>query len=807
MVVETRQKREEELSERVVKLRKPVIDLPYVHDTERLKIMMDVYREAEPGEPTIMLRAKFFDRVMSEKTIYIDENPIVGTVGRGQNYNYSYPEYSAEWMGPAVTVEGFGSDRGCAAATEEDMKITKEAYDYWKERCMPAVAGRIYDKLHPEGPNYKTMFGTLSVSTHQTPLPMGLPMPDWADLMKTGLNGRIAKAEEKMRELKLWDRNDLTAYDKYNFYQAVIISLKAVINNAHRYADLAKKMAKKEADPQRQQELLRIAETCKRVPAKPPRNFYEAVQFHWFIIVANLVEESGCGTGPQRFSLYMYPYYKKDIEEGRITKEEALELLECLFCKYRETTMLTDLAGMKGQGGQTSKYFTIGGLTADGRDATNEIDFLLLETQRRMQLPEPALTLLYHNKLSDEFLHEVVRLLRTSIGQPQLQNNEVGIQREIHHHGCSVEEAREGLASTYCVSMGLKNAGFLYGGTFNAAKLIELVLNNGTDPFNYLFMGLKTGELESLTSYEKFWEAFVKQLEYHTLRQREMNLLEIAAVQQNIPQPLRSAITDDCLDKGVDWLSGARYPTGGPLMTAAVDAINSLAAIKKLVYDDKKITLEKLKEVLAANFVGFEKIQKMCFKAPKFGNDDEYADQIARRFWDTYYDIYKNSPLNRDMKGSRPEPYSIAVHVFFGCTTGALPTGRPASEFLTDASVSAQRGTDTQGPTALIKSAAGAMDTVKYGCNHLNVRFHPSALEGEEGERNLLSLIKTYMDLGGSHIQFNCVSTETLKNAQVQPAQYEDLVVRVAGFSAFYVHLDKMIQDEIIERTEVKFGC
>ena len=236
------------------------------------------------------------------------------------------------------------------------------------------------------------------------------------------------------------------------------------------------------------------------------------------------------------------------------------------------------------------------------------------------------------------------------------------------------------MATTFCVSTGIVGAGFSYGGTSNGAKLIELVFNNGSDPMTRVQFGPKTGEVESLTSYEKFYEAFHKQLEFITHRQREFNLIEIGSTQQILPQVWRSAVTPDCIERGLDWLSGgARYPLGGPLLTAATDVINSLAAVKKLVYEDKKITLKKLKEALAANFVGFEDVQKMCLNAPKFGNDIEYVDQIARKFWDDYYDIYKNSPYDRNRKGSRPEPYSIAMHNIFGMFTGALPTGRNAN--------------------------------------------------------------------------------------------------------------------------------
>ncbi|UCG83653.1 MAG: hypothetical protein JSW38_02240, partial [Dehalococcoidia bacterium] len=423
-------------------------------------------------------------------------------------------------------------------------------------------------------------------------------------------------------------------------------------------------------------------------------------------------------------------------------------------------------------------------------------------------LPEPAITVFYHDKMPEDFLHACVELIRTGIGQPQFKNYDVAVQRELYHQQCSLEEARE-VSTVYCVSVALpKSCAVCFSGPFNMAKVIEMTFNNGRDPMTGdIQMGPKTGEVKSFTSWEKFYEAFRQQLSYAMLRHREFNLIELNTVAEFRPVPFRSAIHNDCIERGLSLdAGGARYYSGGPLYTAGIDVANSLTAIKKLVYDEKKITLKKLKEALDANFEGYEEIQRMCLDAPKFGNDDDYADKMARQVWDLVYDIYKGSPLDRNRKGSRPEPYSIALHNFFGYITGALPTGRNAGEALTDASVSAMPGTDLSGPTALVKSAAGAMDTVKYGTNHLNMRFHPSNLEGVKGAKALISLIKTYMALGGDHIQFNSISTETLKDAQVHAENYQDLVVRVAGFSAFYVHLDKGIQDEIIKRTELSFS-
>ena len=800
MAVETMQ--EGMMTDRIAELKKSIIESPIVHDVERLKFLMEVYRETD-GESPIMRRAKVFDRVLSGKTIYIDENPIVCTVGRGRNYVYVYPEFSCEWMGDK---SNYATDRLAIGFTEEERGLINETIDYWRNRCQAAISRRIYESLHRGEADFDTMFEAGRIATALADFPFRHAMADYPTILNKGLNWQIAVAEKKLAKVEVWDFGNREARSKYDFYQAVIMCLRAVVKLAHRYASLAREMAKAEADPERRLELLRIAETCKWVPAKPARNFYEAVQSFWFVSVASLIEEEGCGITPWKFSQYMYPFYKKDIDEGRITREQAIVLLEFLFLKMKETYFMLPALSLLANSGQTSKYFKLGGVTADGKDATNEIDYLLLETQRRLLVPEPALSVFYHDKMPEDFLHECVKLLRTGIGQPQFLNNDIAIQRELHHQGCSLEEARD-VSTIYCTSVALPNTSACFSGVINLAKPIELALNNGRDPGSGQQIGPMTGGAESFSSYEEFFDAFRKQVSYVLLRQREFNSIELSTIAELLPNPWRSAVHHDCLERGLSLdAGGARYQTGGHLMSGGTDAVNSLAAIKKLVFDEKKITLKKLKEVLDANFEGHEDIQRMCLKAPKFGNNDDYVDEIARRFWDLVYDIFKGSPFDRNRKGTRLEPYSIALHIVFGYLMGALPTGRKAGIPLTDGSVSAMPGTDVNGPTALANSAARAMDAVKYGTNHLNMKFHPSALEGTHGARNLISLIKTYMEMGGFHIQFNCISVETLKDAQLHPENYKDLVVRVAGFSAFYVYLDKAIQDEIIKRTELKFA-
>ena len=336
------------------------------------------------------------------------------------------------------------------------------------------------------------------------------------------------------------------------------------------------------------------------------------------------------------------------------------------------------------------------------------------------------------------------------------------------------------------------------------SKMLELALNNGKDPLSSRQIGPQNGG--SFKSYEELHDAVKKQFEHFFSLLRSINRLSWN-VMRELPVPWASALNPECIKKGKDLHEGgARYSAGSSTVAVGtVDLANSLAAIKKVVFEDKKITIEQLKEALAADFEGYEDIQQMCLNAPKYGNNDDYVDSIAKEWFEIFWRKHREFPDDFLGRPIKPEALSVTTHAFLGANTGALPNGRKARTAITDASVSAQPGTDISGPTALINSAAQVLDPVRFGANHFNMKFHPSALEGLEGTRKFLSLLKTYMDLGGYHVQFNCVSADTLKEAQIHPDEYRDLVVRVAGFSAFFIHLDKQVQDEIIKRTELKF--
>jgi formate C-acetyltransferase len=448
-------------------------------------------------------------------------------------------------------------------------------------------------------------------------------------------------------------------------------------------------------------------------------------------------------------------------------------------------------------------------LTANGQDATNDLDYLVIEVQRRLRLSQPSLTLLWHDKLPQQLLDKAVELIRTGIGQPQLLNNTLAVARLPQTFpGLSVEEARSA-ANVGCIPMRpAHSAANLWGAQVNMGKMIELALNNGRDRASRSQVGLKTGDPENFKTFEEFQEAVDKQIAHVIDRALNANNISFSVLAEMLPLPYSSCFIDDCIKTGKDVQNGgARYSTNWCNPIGTVDLGNSLAAVKKLVYDEHRFTFTQLKQALRANFEGeeYRDIYALCCNAPKYGNDDEYVDSIVQHC----YTVYASEHLkHQDVFGkvAHPEAFSVSLHNIAGMRTGALPSGRKAGLPHTDASVSAHPGTDHKGPTALINSAVRVLDNMEYGSNHLNMKFHPSVLAGPNGPRNLLYLVKGYMDMGGNHIQFNCVSGETLKDAQLHPEAYRDLVIRVAGFSAYFIHLDKALQDEIIRRTELNFA-
>lgn len=785
-----------ELSERVAREKEEVLSAPPRVDIDRIKFLMEVYKETEMLPPVI-LRARLFDKLCSEKPIFIDGNPIVGTLTKYKYGSYPVPEFGARWM---KKVDRMSLQRGEVLLTGEDKEWIDKSADSWWDKN---VFNRTREIINQSQGVDIAVLQKCGVATELIAGGFINPLPDYSKVLSKGLKGIITEvAQEKGRI----DTGSPEGLNKMYFYEGVLLCLNAMIKLAQRYAILAREMANSEENLQRKHELEKITQTCELVPANPARNFYEALQSVWFTILGTWIQSPIVLLSPPgNFTQYMYPFYKKDKEGGKLSDDEAIELLQFFFLKLNGLAQVLPPHGLALSQSRLGFQLSLGGLTPDGEDATNELDFLVLEAQRRIQLPEPLVNLLYHDTLSEEFLLKCIDLIRTGIGQPAFHDVRKAIARHLYHDKMTLEEARN-VTIVGCVQSGIPGCSAQpWEGLFNTAKMIELALNNGTDPLTGIRVGPQTGDAESFKSYEDVYGAVVKQLKYF------IPLLRLVArtawnIQRNFPAPFSSALINNCISEGRDIIDGGAryYVADGTSFIATVDLANSLAAIRRLIFEDKKVTMKQLREALAADFEGYEEIHRMCLNAPKYGNDDSHVDAIARELFKICWEEHQKIPsyLGRPLK---PEAYSVTSHFATGRFTGALPSGRKARTPLTDGSVSAMPGTDRNGPTALLKSAARVIDTEKFGCNHLNMKFHPSSLEGLEKARKFLGLIGTYMDLGGYHVQFNCVSSKTLKDAQLYPENYRNLIVRVAGFSAFFVNLDREVQNEIIKRTELRF--
>ncbi|MEA4858180.1 glycyl radical protein [Solidesulfovibrio sp.] len=776
-----------------------LLTAPQTVDTQRLVYLLEAYKEFD-SEPTIVLRAQFFAKLLHNKTIFIDQNPLVGTVTGQHAGVYVYPEWDSQWILKEMN-QAMMSHLGEVNISPEEQKLMTEAAKFFKTRSATCKARALSRQMHDYDPADDIKAGLFWDGTTVT---VGSGNVDYATFIDKGLAAVIAEVEAKLRSLPV----TVETSSRIDFYRASLIAMRALVHLAHRYAALAESLAARETDPVRAAELAEIAAVCRHVPEHPPRNFRESLQAWWFLHLGIQIEQAGCGSSPGRLGQFLEPYYQKDKRDNGLTREQAIAWLKCLFVKILEFGYYQGLSYARIVSGHTGHTISLGGLDAAGMDATAELDYLLLDTQIDMRNIQPTLTVLYHDRLKEDFLLKAVELERTGLGQPQWLNNRVVMERLLTRHaacGITLKDARN-CANLSCVGTGVagKTAFIREVGTFNLAKMVELALNDGFDPMTEKHVGAATGDPEAMAAFEDFYAAFEAQIGHLFRKARPYGSISNKALGDTVPGPLRSTMYGGCLESGRhEYEGGPRYYLYYSISTAGIDAANALAAVKHLVYDTKALTMARLRQALAADFQGFEEIRQLCLGAPKHGNGDPDVDRLVRRVYDSSMNRYQASGESFYGKHmANIEAYSLSIHNYFGMLTGALPSGRRKGTPLTDGSVSATPGTDKQGPMALIGSAAKALDTVRYGSNHFNMKFHPASVAGMAGARKLLSLIKAYMDMDGSHIQFNVVGSDTLRAAQAQPEDHKGLTVRVAGFSAYYTRLHKGVQDEIIARTE-----
>ena len=780
---------------RIKTLRDQFLDTPLSIDSERIRFMKEVYDDTA-GYQNIIRRAKFLAYTLENKKLYIDGNLFVGSMGGSPNAIYTYPEWNVHWMKEEKTVEN--------SKTDEERELNQWVLEYWDKRALKPRADEVFKKKYGYDANTSVEAGLFNEFTSW---PGGGGNLNYPKIYTEGIANVIEDIQKRQAALDM----RLPNAPKHYFYEACLILLPAVLRYAQRYAELAGKMAAEETNPDRKQELLDIAEVCKQVPERPARNLREAIQAHFFAHIIAELEQAGCGYSEAHLGQNLEPYYQRDKAAGLVGPEEATYMLKHLFVKLNEINYYYGQSVGTVNSADLGQSITTGGFTSDEEDATAEMDYYIMDAAIELVLPQPPLTCMYHDKLKGDFLQKCLDMVDTGAGMPQFVNGDVAVARALNLHGSNVtlEQARRPAVGA-CVGTYIPyETGHPVEGQPNLGKVIELTMNDGKDVISGIQVGPQTGDPESFEDFEDLYAAFEKQLEFCQRTLRYYSFVGNILAAEFLPCTWRSILTVGCIERGTEvWNGGANYYTVAHITVGGIDAANSLMAVKHLVYDEKKLTMTELKEALAASFEGYENVRKMCLDAPKHGNDLPEMNRLARRVYDSNYKAFQKvggNYISKDIK-SAPDAYTKSVHNYFGLKTAALPTGKKAGVALTDGSVSAMPGTDTNGPTALCASAAAAIDSVKYTSAHMNMKLPPEQLKTHMGREIVLSLLKTYMDLGGGHIQFNVLDTRILRDAQKHPEKYRDLVVRVAGFSAFFTSLHPGVQDEIIARTEQEFG-
>ena len=809
-------------------------------EAARAELITESYKMTE-GEPVIMRKAKAFAHILKGLPIIIrPEELIVGSTTIAPRGCQTYPEFSYDWLEAEFeTVETRSADP--FYISDETKKRLLEANKYWKGKTTSELATSY---MAPE--TLRAMEHNFFTTGNYFYNGVGHVNVQYDQVLKLGLKGIKEKAAKEMESCNFGDANYST---KVRFLEAVIISCDAVIMYAKRYAALANEMAEKEGNATRREELRLIARVCENVPENPATSFQEACQSFWFIQQVLQIESSGHSISPGRFDQYMYPYYAKDIENEVITREYAQELIDCIWVKLNDLNKCRDAASAEGFAGYSLfQNLIVGGQTPEGKDATNDLSFMCIDASKHVFLPMPSLSIRVWNGSSKELLLRAASLTRTGIGLPAYYNDEVIIPALINR-GISLDDARN-YSIIGCVEPQApgKTDGWHDAAFFNMCRPLEMVFSNGYD--QGVKASIQTGEVESFQTFEEFFGAYKKQMEYNiSLMVNADNAIDLAHAQL-CPLPFESCLVDDCMKRGMSAQEGgAIYNFTGPQGFGIANVADSLYTIKKLVYDEKRITIGELKKALEMNYgqgfdmitakeialqVGraldaagqpvtedvisatiekvlnmelpaeeknrYQEILDMIDELPKFGNDIDEVDEIAREAAYTY-----TKPLEGYMnpRGGMYQAglYPVSANVPLGAQTGATPDGRLAHTPVADG-VSPSSGKDIYGPTAACNSVAKLDHGIASNGTLFNMKMHPTAMAGDKGLESFIALIRGYFDQKGMHMQFNVVDRETLLDAQKHPEKYSGLVVRVAGYSALFTTLSKSLQDDIIRRTE-----
>lgn len=780
-------------TDRILCSKKSYIDSRPSISIKRAEAFTASHKNTE-GEAVIIRRAKAFLAVCQSIPVTIFARELlVGSIGEFQRSGIICPEYSWKWV--KEEMDSFATRQQDPYLIEEaaKQKLREEIFPYWQGKSLeetflarinPATAKLLIDTgIIDNDSKWRSAVGEVTA--------------DYQDIIfKKGFGGLQAEAQAHLTRL---EPTTPAALEQIDFYQAAVLVCEGIITLARRYAAQAEVLVQEECDAVRRAELMQIAAVCRRIPEQPPASFYEAVQMVWFTQVGSILAENSLALNLGRFDQYMYPYYAADLAAGVINAETAQELIEALWLKLSEWVWAISSNTAKFFAGYNSfQNLTVGGRTRAGRDATNALSYMCLAATSNVKTHQPGLSVRIHPDTPEEFLLAVCKLVREGTGFPAIHNDRLGSEMLLAA-GLAPEDARD-WSNCGCVVPHFRKVGeWTSAVNINFAAALEYALHNGNSLLTGQAMGLK--EAGEFGSYEAVKQAFFSQL---------ANLIKHAVIgsvtaqqihAEMVPRPYLSLLVDGCMDKGQDLSKGGAKYNVGPVLTGigVADAANSLAVIKKLVFEEQRYTLAEMTRALAADWAGWEELRQAALACPKYGNDDDYVDHIAVEITEFYhqevrsYKDYFGSPFNSAFMG-------ISNYIPAGSVIGATPDGRKAGSPLTEG-VSPHAGTDLTSPTAAMRSAAKINHDIHAGGTLLNIKFAPELLASARSLKNLAAIIRAYFSLGAFHVQFNVISGEILKKAQERPEEYKDLLVRVAGYSTQFVNLSREAQDAIIART------
>ncbi len=783
------------ISERIERIRQNYINSKPAISYERARIWTESHKNTE-GQSIPVRRAKAFKDTCEQLAVNIyDDELIVGAIGEFRKCGILTPEFSWVWVDREMDNFDKRVQDPYIMTDEQRSYVRENIFPYWKGKSLEES---FLAQLPPDTAKVAVDTGIVDNDSKWRQA-VGEITPDYQDvLFKKGFGGIIKEAKEHISKLDILTAEGMK---KKEFYESVILTSEGIITFAKRYSEAAKEMSEEEKNEKRRNELLKISEVCRRVPENPPETFYEAIQFLWFTQAGGIISENPLALNVGRFDQFMYPYYRHDIDNGIMTKDEIQELIEALWLKLSEWVWTISANTAEFFAGYNQfQNMTIGGRTREGRDATNDLSFMALKATENIKTHQPGLSVRIHQDCPKEFLDAVTHLVSKGTGFPAIHSDQAGYQMLINA-GYEPEDARDWNNCGCVVPHFRKTGEWTSAVNINFTAALEFALNQGHSRITGEKIGIDENDPGKFSSYEEVEAAFYKQFDNLIKHSVIATLVAQRLHKQFVPRPFLSSCIENCLDEGVDLVdAGAKYNLG-PVLTGIGLAVtsNSLAVIKKLVFEEKKTDMKTLVDALSANWEGYEELRQMALNVPKYGNDMDYVDDIAIKMANHYY---KEGHKYKDINGNNFNTAFMGISNYLptGKVVGATPCGRKAKEPLSEG-VSPFAGSDVSTPLAAMRSAAKLNQDVHSGGTLLNLRLSEELVSTKRGQSNLGSMIQTFFALGAFHVQFNTVSTEILMKAQEDPENYKDLLVRVAGYSTQFVNLSRSMQDAIIART------